>query len=177
MITFRQAVQTDTVRLLSLLTEIMEHHSEVPPQPDRLAATLAAILGSPAHSLLVAESQDEVVGMCGLLFSYSTWSASLVCELQDVVVTAGHRRDGIGRGLMNAAEAIARARGCSHLFLLAEAWNFGAHAFYRDLGLAEKTCLYFERDLRAGESDPRAGYLRNGGISSPSSEPPVSRGP
>jgi hypothetical protein len=42
----------------------------------------------------------------------------------------------------------ARARGCSRLFLLAEPWNLEAHAFYRSLGLSEKTCLYFERDLR-----------------------------
>lgn len=153
MITFRQAVPTDTARLLSLLAEIMEHHGVVPPGPDRLAATVAAILTSPRHSLLVAESQGDLVGMCALIFSYSTWSGSLVCELQDVVVTASHRRDRVGRGLVNAAEAVARARGCSRLFLLAEVWNMEAQAFYRSLGFAEKTCLYFERDLPAGERD------------------------
>jgi GNAT superfamily N-acetyltransferase len=101
---------------------------------------------------LVAESQGDLVGMCALIFSYSTWSATLVCELQDVVVTASHRRSRVGQGLVNAAEAVARARGCDRLFLMAEAWNLEAHAFYRGLGLAEKTCLYFERDLPAAES-------------------------
>jgi GNAT superfamily N-acetyltransferase len=152
MITFRQAAPTDTARLLPLLGEIMEHHGVLPPAPDRLAATVNAILASPSHSLLVAESQGDLVGMCALIFSYSTWSATLVCELQDVVVTASHRRSRVGRGLVNAAEAVARARGCDRLFLLAEAWNLEAHAFYRGLGLAEKTCLYFERDLPAAES-------------------------
>lgn len=157
MITFRQALPADAAPLLSLLVEIMEHHDEVPPAPERLAATLEVILASPAHSLLVAESEGVVVGMCALIFSYSTWSASLVCELQDVVVTAGHRREQIGQGLVSAAETAARARGCSHLFLLAEAWNLDAHAFYRKLGLAEKTCLYFERDLLAAKPNPAAG--------------------
>jgi ribosomal protein S18 acetylase RimI-like enzyme len=157
MITFRQAVQADIAHLLALLAEIMEHHGEVPPEPERLTATLAAILDSPGHSLLVAESRGEVVGMCALIFSHSTWSASLVCELQDVVVAAGRRRNSIGQRLVRAAEAIARERGCSHLFLLAEAWNFGAHAFYRDLGMTEKTCLYFERDLRPAEDDSSVG--------------------
>jgi GNAT superfamily N-acetyltransferase len=152
MITFRQAAPTDTARLLPLLGEIMEHHGVVPPAPDRLAATVNAILASPSHSLLVADSQGDLVGMCALIFSYSTWSASLVCELQDVVVTASHRRGRVGRGLVSAAEAAARARGCDRLFLLAEAWNLEAHAFYRGIGLAEKTCLYFERDLPAAES-------------------------
>jgi GNAT superfamily N-acetyltransferase len=85
--------------------------------------------------------------MCALLFTISTWSASLVCELQDVIVTEHYRRESVGQGLVAAAEEIARARGCNRLFLLAESWNLGAHAFYRSLGLQEKTCLYFERDL------------------------------
>ncbi len=91
--------------------------------------------------------------MCALVFSISTWSASPVCELQDVIVTEEYRREDVGRGLIAAAEEIARARGCSRLFLLAESWNLGAHAFYRSLGLSEKTCLYFERDLRASGAD------------------------
>jgi GNAT superfamily N-acetyltransferase len=156
MITFRQAAPGDTARLLLLLAEIMEHHGVVPPEPDRLAATVIAILESPGHSLLVAESQGDLVGMCALIFSYSTWSGTLVCELQDVVVTASHRRDHVGQGLVNAAGAIAQARGCDRLFLLAETWNLEAHAFYRSLGLTEKICLYFERDLSAAERDLQA---------------------
>jgi GNAT superfamily N-acetyltransferase len=157
MVTFRQAVPADAAGLLSLLAEIMEHHGVVPPGPDRLAATVATVLESPGHSLLVAEAHGVLVGMCALIFSYSTWSGSPVCELQDVVVTASHRRDRVGHGLVEAAEAVARARGCSRLFLLAEAWNLDAHDFYRSLGLAEKTCLYFERDVSAEDRDLSAG--------------------
>jgi GNAT superfamily N-acetyltransferase len=148
MVTFRNAVPADADQLISLLTEIMKHHRETPPGIDRLAAVLADIMRSSGHLLVVADSSGELIGMCALLFSYSTWSASSVCELQDVVVTADHRRRGVGRGLISAAEEIARERGCTHLFLLAEAWNLEAHAFYRRMSLAEKTCLYFERDLR-----------------------------
>ena len=160
MVTFRQAAPADTGQLISLLNEIIEHHSEAPPDSGRLVAALKEIIASPGHCLLVAESDGDLVGMCALIFSYSTWSASLVCELQDVVVTAGHRRTGVGHGLVEAAEAMARKRGCSHLFLLAEAWNLEAHAFYRRLGLAEKTCLYFERDLRVGKGSPSTGEHR-----------------
>jgi len=69
------------------------------------------------------------------------------------VVSGEHRREDVGRGLIAAAEEMAWARGCSRLFLLAESWNLGAHAFYRSLGMAEKTCLYFERDLRASSAE------------------------
>jgi GNAT superfamily N-acetyltransferase len=158
-IAYRLATQADAPAVLSLLEEIMEHHAVAPPDGSHLAVTVSSIIAAPDHCFLVAESRPDegpasgdegwrrLVGMCALLFSVSTWSASLVCELQDVVVTAECRREDVGRGLLAAAEEVARERGCSRLFLLAESWNLGAHAFYRRLGLREKTCLYFERDL------------------------------
>ncbi|NLE10550.1 MAG: GNAT family N-acetyltransferase [Actinobacteria bacterium] len=148
MITYRLATAPDATQIVSLLGEIMHHHGVAPPAPLHLEATVSTILGSQDHLILVAETTGRLVGMCALLFSQSTWSASPVCELQDVLVTRSSRRADIGRGLIEAAEQIAYARGCTRLFLLAEYWNLDAHAFYRSLGLAEKTCLYFERDLR-----------------------------
>jgi GNAT superfamily N-acetyltransferase len=134
------------------LEEIMEHHAVVPPGPSRLATTVSRIIAAPEHCFLVAEREGaegdkRLIGMCALVFSVSTWSASLVCELQDVIVTGEHRREDVGRGLVEAAIEVARERGCSRLFLLAESWNLSAHAFYRSLGLQEKTCLYFEQEL------------------------------
>jgi N-acetylglutamate synthase-like GNAT family acetyltransferase len=149
MITYRQAALSDAPQVLALLVEIIGDHGVTPPEPERLTATVSSILTAPDHSFLVAESHGHLVGMCALVFSLSTWSASPVCELQDLVVTRSHRRGHVGRGLVQTAESIAQARGCSRLFLMAESWNLDAHSFYRSLGLAEKTCLYFERDLPA----------------------------
>mgnify|MGYP000689971687 CR=1 FL=1 len=163
MITIRIATPDDASAILALLAEIMQLHGVKPPARERLTAVVRAVLDRSAreveaaslcdHSILVAEQQGTIVGMCALLFSLSTWSAAPVCEIQDLVVTTPHRRNDIGRGLLETAERLARQRGCSRLFLLAESWNLGAHAFYRRLGLAEKTCLYFERSL---ESPPPA---------------------
>jgi GNAT superfamily N-acetyltransferase len=159
MIDYRLASRADISQLLPLLAEIMQHHGVSAPSTDRLKAIIETILYSSGHSLLVAEADGRLIGMCALVFSYSTWSSSLVCELQDVVVTEIHRREHVGRSLVGAAESLARARGCSRMFLLAEAWNLEAHAFYRSLGLAEKTCLYFERALVDQEPGQTGGLL------------------
>jgi GNAT superfamily N-acetyltransferase len=149
MITYRPAGPGDLAQVVSLLREIMHHHGVEPPTEAALATSVSAIFGSADHMILVAEEEGRLIGTCALIFSISTWSASPVCELQDVLVTEDRRRADIGRGLLENAEDIARTRGCARLFLLAEYWNLDAHAFYRGLGLTEKTCLYFERELRS----------------------------
>jgi GNAT superfamily N-acetyltransferase len=134
--------------VLALMREIMEYHDVVPPQAAALSACVSTIIGAQDHMFLVAEEEGQVIGMCALLFSISTWAAAPVCEIQDLIVTKDHRGAKVGRGLVEAAGEVARARGCTRFFLLAEYWNLQAHAFYRRLGLAEQTCLDFERDLR-----------------------------
>jgi GNAT superfamily N-acetyltransferase len=146
---YRRAVQSDLTQVIALMREIMDFHEVVPPHAADLSACVATILASQDHMFLVAEEDGRLLAMCALLFSMSTWSAAPVCEIQDLIVTKQRRGDDVGRGLVEAAGEIARARGCTRLFLLAEHWNLQAHAFYRSLGLAEKTCLDFERDLRA----------------------------
>jgi GNAT superfamily N-acetyltransferase len=143
MVTYRLATPADAGSIVSLLAEIMRHHGVTPPGRERLQDAVDAVFASSDHFFLVAVSEGAIVGMCALVFSYSTWSASRVCELQDVVVTAESRRRLVGRGLLEAAEDLARERGCSRLFLSAESWNLEAQRFYRRAGLAEKTCLYF----------------------------------
>ncbi len=153
MITYRAATNADAGQVIDLLEEIMESHGVSPPPRERLDSTVATVLASSSHMFLVAEEHGRLVGMCALLFSQSTWSAALVCELQDVIVTEGHRLASVGKGLLRQAEDVAVSRGCGRMFLSAESWNFAAHAFYRKLGLAEKTYLYFERDLSQRKND------------------------
>jgi GNAT superfamily N-acetyltransferase len=147
MINYRAATDADAGQVIDLLEEIMRVHGVAPPPRERLTATVATILTSSSHMFLVADDDGRLAGMCALIFSQSTWSAAPVCELQDVIVTKGRRLASVGTGLLGQAEQLARSRGCSRMFLSAESWNFDAHAFYRKLGLAEKTYLYFERDL------------------------------
>jgi GNAT superfamily N-acetyltransferase len=146
-ILYREAVPEDAPAIVSLLEEIMRDHAVGLPPAERLKQVVADVVESPSHTFIVAEGPHGLAGMCALVFSLSTWSAGMVCEVQDLIVTAHHRRSQVGRRLLDAAEAYARDRSCLRLFLLAESWNLEAHEFYRRMGLAEKTCLDFERDL------------------------------
>ena len=146
---YREATAEDAGALGALLLEIMDDHGARPPASDKLALVIRDVLAAADHTFMVAEAGGRIVGMCALIFSLSTWSAAPVCELQDVIVARSARRAQIGRGMLRAAERLAKERGCARLFLSAESWNLGARAFYSELGFSEKTCSYFERDLLA----------------------------
>lgn len=149
----RVAVPADADALVDLLHQIMAHHG-VPFPPDAdLRAVLGEAFASTAHEFLVAEGPEGIHGMCALVYSLSTWSAGPVCEVQDVVVAAHRRGAGVGAAVLAAAERRAAERGCRRLFLTAETPNLGGQAFYRALGLMEKTTLHFERDLTARVAD------------------------
>lgn len=148
MIDYRPALPSDLPQVAALLLEMMHEHGVSGPDAAELQAVLAPMLSARDQLLLVADIDGRAVGTCSLHFTLNTWAAAPSSELQDIVVTGDLRGTDIGRGLVEAASAEALKRGCTRLFLLAEAWNLDAHAFYRSLGLEEKTCLYFERDLR-----------------------------
>ncbi len=146
----REAGKGDVREVGALLVEIMREHGIEPPAPTELEKVIRKILEQPGHSFLLLEIEDEIAAMCALVLTWSTWRASLICELQDVVVSAPYRERGYGRLLLGEAERSARGKGATLLYLSAESWNLPAHAFYRSLGLSEKTSLYFERDLTRG---------------------------
>jgi ribosomal protein S18 acetylase RimI-like enzyme len=68
----------------------------------------------------------ELIGGC----VGRTWGAC--CELQQLWVRPGHRRQGIGGSLVRAFEARAAARGCRTFYL--ETFSFQAPGLYRSLG-------------------------------------------
>jgi len=63
-----------------------------------------------------------------------------------LVVDDSHRGEGIGRALVEALEAEARARGCVLLYLTTSARRKDAHEFYRRVGL-EETGKRFTKSL------------------------------
>src|SRR5439155_16123767 len=96
--------------------------------------------------VLVAEVNDQVVGLAHLQVSPAIERDRPAAKLGALVVDEAHRGHAIGRALVEAAEAEARLRGCELLFLTTSVRRDDAHAFYERLGL-EQTGRRYGRTL------------------------------
>ena len=114
-----------------------------------VARRFAAVVSAPGHAAMVAEVAGRVAG---LVHVYARPALENPAEaiVQALVVDDAHRRGGLGRALMAAAEAWALARGLRSLALSSNVARTGAHAFYHALGYrTAATALILRKELNA----------------------------
>ncbi len=88
--------------------------------PLSAAARERLIPGLRAHPttlVFLAYDGDTPVGVAVCFLGFSTFAAKPLVNLHDVCIVSSHRCRGIGRGLLAAVEAKARALGCCKLTL------------------------------------------------------------
>ncbi|MBW4085615.1 GNAT family N-acetyltransferase [Paenibacillus sp. S150] len=104
----------------------------------------------PFNCTLVAELDNEVVGMVGLRKVRSYYKhAECITEITALIVAEELRGNGLGKRLVSAAEDWARQQGCCQLFLRSgnRVERAPAHAFYRHIGFEKTTGYRFNKSL------------------------------
>lgn len=99
----------------------------------------------PVHAL-VAERAGELVGLAHYLYHRSTSQPALVCYLQDLFTAQGARGLGVGRRLIEAVCAEARAAGCTRVYWQTHESNAQAMALYEKVA-RRSGFLVYRRDL------------------------------
>lgn len=88
-------------------------------------------------AVLVALEGDEVVGLCQVMvLRHFQHAGGLCAELESVFVREDRRARGVGGALLEAAEALARERGCYRVQLTSNVVRTDAHRFYEAHGYA-----------------------------------------
>jgi ribosomal protein S18 acetylase RimI-like enzyme len=97
---------------------------------------LNLLLNSEKDCILVAEllNDDRVLGMCTVQALISTAEGGTVGLLEDLVVAADFRNQGIGAKLLTEAVNWAECQGLNRLQLLADKNNLPALNFYQKQG-------------------------------------------
>ena len=135
----RRARVADLPAILDLLDELREGATPGIPwdrgDPLWTATVWEEILTDPRRMYLVAEEDDRLVGTVDLVIVPNlTHGARPIGFVENMVVTADRRGDGIGRSLIADVMARARAEGCYKVQLLSANGRERAHSFYEELG-------------------------------------------
>lgn len=84
--------------------------------------------------MLVADLNGTLIGTADcIVLPNLTRGGRAILGVENVVVTEAHRRNGVGRRLMDAAMRLAESSGCYKIQLLATDEE-EVHAFYRACG-------------------------------------------
>jgi aminoglycoside 6'-N-acetyltransferase I len=116
---------SDTAVLDRLAPEVFDN--EV--QPDWCADFLA----DPRHHLVVARSDDVVVGMASAVDYFHPDKAPQLW-INEVGVSPEYRRQGIGRRLVERLVQLATDLGCTEVWVLTDAGNAAANRLYAAAG-------------------------------------------
>ena len=95
--------------------------------------TFARLTGGvePMGGFLARGGDGAAIGLVHWIVHRSCWTVGDYCYLQDLFVAAGRRGDGVGRLLIDAVAAKARALGCSRVHWLTHETNRRRHAALR----------------------------------------------
>lgn len=137
--------------LIAPLFDAYRQFYEQPADADATLAFITARLERGESVILLARRPDgSALGFCQLYPSFCSVLAAPIYVLYDLFVVPDARRLGVGRALLLAAEAHARATGHARMDLTTARNNLRAQALYESLGwVRDEVFLTYARHLQA----------------------------
>ena len=128
-LTIREATLADAPRIARLVSEL-----GYPTSSTQMAARLKVLLADADYDTLVAREGDEIVGFIGTRVGRLYESDDPYGQIVALAVATPRQRSGVGRSLLEAAEANLTRRGARVLVVASGNHRSGAHAFYESNG-------------------------------------------
>ena len=138
----RAATPGDAAGLVSLLA-LLGHEADAGGVRERLR-----LLARQDEAPLVAVVGDELAGLCGIHRMTVVHRPAPVGRITILAVAEARQGTGIGRMLVERAEAALLAAGCGMVEITSNDRLARAHAFYRHMGY-ERTSMRFAKLLQA----------------------------
>lgn len=130
----RKADSNDIEGMVGLLAELFSIEDDFTIDSKKQRCGLELILKNSAAVILVAEKEDQVIGMISMQSLISTAMGERSGLIEDMIVTAEYRLQGIGRLLLGAIIEESLRLGYARLSLGVDLRNHPAQAFYHTFG-------------------------------------------
>ena len=140
----REATTKDAADIQKLVQELAETVGDAPPVEEAVRKRLEELLETPRSRVLVVENGRGVVGAVSFWIKPDLAHGDTVVEVPMLVVAEDHRRNGVGRLLMEEVRSIASENGASLIELVATTANVAAREFYHSLGFVEADVVALE---------------------------------
>jgi aminoglycoside 6'-N-acetyltransferase I len=125
----RHAILADADALADLVTQL-----GYPASPEAMRTRLAHILPRHDYVTLMGIVDEAVAGFIGVTVRPSYTADELQGQIIALAVASSFRRRGVGRALVEAAEALLSERGATAVVVTIANRRSDAHAFYERLG-------------------------------------------
>ncbi len=143
MITIRPCKKDDLPAVLNLMQQLGEFaHGDDQFSLEHFQSLLGEMDASPAaYCNLVCELDGVVCGFLSLVFYQSFFHRVGTALINELVIDRSRRGSGLGRQLIEAAIAEARARSMDEIEVGTEVTNLAAQQFYNKNGFTEQYVL------------------------------------
>jgi GNAT superfamily N-acetyltransferase len=130
-LTIRPLRATDRADWARLWTGYLAFYETVLPQ-GIYDISFARLMSDAAHEYrgLIAERGGVAVGLAHYLFHRDMWCVANTCYLQDLFVDPALRGGGVGRALIAAVRAAAKAEGAPEVYWHTQSFNSTARRLY-----------------------------------------------
>lgn len=130
----RKGTAEDMTAVLGLIQELARFENE----PDAVETTVNDLIrdgfgAQPLFQVLVAQIENEIVGMALYYYRYSTWKGKTI-HLEDLIVKEKIRSQGIGAALYAQVIAQAKTENIKRVEWAVLDWNQNAIDFYTKSG-------------------------------------------
>ncbi|QYJ68729.1 GNAT family N-acetyltransferase [Flavobacterium litorale] len=130
----RKGTPKDMPSVLELIKELAHFEKE----PDAVVVTANDLVRdgfgtTPLFNTLVAEQDNEIIGMALFYNRYSTWKGKTI-HLEDLIVKENKRGTGAGSALYKAVINFAKTQGVKRVEWVVLDWNQHAIDFYKRSG-------------------------------------------
>ncbi|MCG7869254.1 MAG: GNAT family N-acetyltransferase [Candidatus Thiodiazotropha taylori] len=130
--------RSDIDKMVDLLRQLFSIEADFNVDPDKQRRGLELLQESEAAEIFVVRgARQEVVAMATLQLVVSTAEGGLVAWMEDVVVDADHRGQGVGEFLLSHINRWVESRGIKRVQLVADRDNRSAIEFYKTQGWQE----------------------------------------
>ena len=142
----RNASEKDIPNLLQLLYDLGRPKPRDNNDVDTFENLIKKYFTDSDKKILVAELDDQVVGMISMIFLSRLNRSTLEMYIPELIVLEKFQNHGIGKRLINACIELAQEKKCHRIRLESGNQRKDSHEFYKHLGF-EQSALSFAKNL------------------------------